>query len=125
MANWKKMLATALLADGKIDKAETVILRDGIMEDGKVDGTEMKFLVELRNGAKKTCQEFDQFFFEALASNILADGVVDKSEVKRLREILYADGVIDDNEKEFMKLLKKKAKQVDPSFNDLFKECMK
>jgi uncharacterized tellurite resistance protein B-like protein len=37
-----------------------------------------------------------------LKKSILADGVIDESEVEQLREVLYADGKIDKEEAEFL-----------------------
>jgi uncharacterized tellurite resistance protein B-like protein len=37
-----------------------------------------------------------------LKKSILADGVIDETEVKQLREVLYADGKIDQEEAEFL-----------------------
>ncbi|GHT12984.1 hypothetical protein FACS189426_17210 [Bacteroidia bacterium] len=37
-----------------------------------------------------------------LKNSILADGVIDETEVKQLRKVLYADGVIDKEEAEFL-----------------------
>ncbi len=37
-----------------------------------------------------------------LKKSILADGVIDATEVKQLREVLYADGKIDKEEAEFL-----------------------
>lgn len=37
-----------------------------------------------------------------LKKSILADGVIDETEVKQLREVLYADGKIDKEEAEFL-----------------------
>jgi uncharacterized tellurite resistance protein B-like protein len=125
MANWKNLLSTVLLADGVIDAAETKILKKEIFADGVVDNEEVDFLVGLRNAAKKTSPEFDKFFFAALKMNLLEDEVIDAAEVKKLREILYADGVIDANEKKFMKDLKKSAKKVAPAFDELLEDCLK
>jgi uncharacterized tellurite resistance protein B-like protein len=125
MADWKELLKKVLLADGVIDADETKLLKKEILADGIVDNEEVDFLVELRNLAKDTSPSFDKFFFAALKSNILEDGVVDAREAKRLRAILYADGVIDENEKRFLKQLKKEAKKTAPEFDSLFRECMK
>ncbi len=124
MADWKKLLKEVLLADGTIDAAETRIIKKEILADGKVDSQEVDFLVDLRNSAKENSSEFEKFFFDALTSNILADGVVDKKEAKRLRSILFADGKIDKREKAFLKALKTKAKNVCPEFDALFKDCV-
>lgn len=40
--------------------------------------------------------------FSKLKKSILADGVIDESEVKQLRGVLYADGKIDKEEAEFL-----------------------
>lgn len=40
--------------------------------------------------------------FEELKKSILADGIIDESEVKQLRELFYADGIIDKEEAEFI-----------------------
>ena len=39
---------------------------------------------------------------EELKKDLLADGVIDASEVKELEEVLYADGVIDKDEADFL-----------------------
>lgn len=125
MADWKSLLNKVLLADGVIDAAETKILKKEIFADGVVDNEEVDFLVGLRNAAKRPGPEFDKFFFSALKMNLLEDGVIDAAEAKKLRVILYADGVIDTNEKRFMKDLKKSAKKVAPEFDKLLADCLK
>lgn len=124
MADWKKLLKQVLLADGVIDAAETRLIKKEILADGVVDGKEIDFLVELRNAAKKNSPEFEKFFFEALTMNILADGCIDRNEVRKLRSILYADGKIDNREKAFLKKLKARAKKACPEFDGLFKKCV-
>ena len=39
---------------------------------------------------------------EELKKDLLADGIIDASEVKELEEVLYADGVIDKDEADFL-----------------------
>jgi hypothetical protein len=39
-------------------------------------------------------------------------------------EILYADGIIDDEEKKFLERLEKSALEACPEFESLYKECM-
>ena len=125
MANWKLLLKKILLADGVIDATETKILKQEIYADGVVDEAEVNFLVDLRNSARKPGPEFEKFFFEALKKNILADGVVDAKEARKLRKIIFADQVVDENEKWFLKTLKKEAKQVSPEFDRLLEDCLK
>lgn len=125
MADWKNLLKKVLLADGVIDTAKTAILKKEILADGVVDKEEVNFLVDLRNASKETTPAFNSFFFSALKSHLLEDGVIDAAEVKSLRKILFADGVIDDAEKRFMKDLKKSAKSVAPAFDKLLADCLK
>ncbi len=124
MADWKKLLKDVLLADGTIDAEETELLKTELWADGIVDDEEVDFLIDLRNNAKECSGEFTSFFFDALASNILEDGVVDAVEASKLREILYADGIIDADEKAFLGVLKSKAKSISPEFDALYAECM-
>ena len=125
MADWKKLLKDVLLADGAIDADETALLKAELLADEVIDEEEVDFLVDLRNSAKECSVEFTAFFFEALASNILEDGVVDAEEAGKLRKILYADGVIDAEEKTFLNILKSKAKSLSPEFDALYADCMK
>lgn len=125
MADWKKLLKDVLLADGSIDAEETKIVEAELMADGVIDEEEVDFIVELRNEASECSPEFNKFFFTALASNILEDGVVDEAEASKLRSILFADGVIDADEKAFLSEIKSKAKSTSPEFEALFVECMK
>lgn len=124
MADWKKLLKDVLLADGTIDAAETKLIKAEVMADGVVDAKEIAFLVDLRNSGKENSPEFEKFFFDALTSNILADGTIDKKEAKQLRDILFADGKIDKREKAFLKALKTKAKKVCSEFETLYQECV-
>lgn len=125
MADWQDLLKKVILADGVIDASETEFLKKEILADGIVDQEEVDFLVDLRNRAKSTSQEFDEFFFSALKMNILADGVIDANEAQQLRDIIFADGVVDAAEKKFLKELKSNAKRTSPEFEALYQECMK
>lgn len=125
MADWKKLLKDVLLADGAIDADESKLIEAELIADGVIDEEEVDFIVELRNEATACSPEFIKFFFTALASNILEDGVVDASEAAKLREILFADGVIDADEKAFLTEIKSKAKSTSPEFEALYAECMK
>ncbi len=125
MANWKRLLKDVLLADGAIDAGEVALMRAEILADGVVDNAEVAFLVQLRNNAAKKCPEFERFFMDALASNILADGVVDAQEARKLRRILFADGKIDSAEKALLKNIKSKATKVCPEFDKLYRDCVK
>jgi len=116
-------LKKQILEDGVIDSQEVETLRKVIYEDGVVDSDELKLLVELRNEAKSVCVEFEVFFFEAAEKNLLADGIIDDDEVEWLREVIFADGVVDEMEKQFLLSLKSKARSLAPGFQPLMKDC--
>jgi hypothetical protein len=133
MADWKKLAAAAILADGRIDDAEVKLLRKELLADKKIDKQEVSFLIELRNEAQKKAKArkakvnpaFEKFFFDAIAMNVLADKTIDKAEAAWLRKMLYADKKIDENEKRFLRRLQKEAKKTSPAFDALCKECLK
>lgn len=60
---------------------------------------------------------------DTLKKKILEDGRFDQNEVKKLSKRIYADGVVDDLEKVFLRTLRKNAKSVSVNFAGLFKEC--
>src|SRR5207249_165445 len=76
MADLQKLKAT-ILADGTIEDHEVAILRQELYADGKIDQEEVEFLIALRNEAREVCPSFEEFFFQAIKENVLADGVID------------------------------------------------
>jgi hypothetical protein len=125
MADWQKLAAKAILADGKIDDAEVKILQKELYADGVIDQKEVQFLIDLRNQAKgNVTPAFTKFFFKAIKDNVLKDGNIDATEAKWLRAMLFADGKIDDDEKKFLRELKRQAKKMSPAFQKLYDECV-
>jgi uncharacterized tellurite resistance protein B-like protein len=124
MADWRKLAKALALADGRIDTKETEIIKKELLADGKLDRSEVEWLLDLRKHATGTVQVFDQFVFSALKPVILADGEIDAKEAAWLRKFLYADGKIDDGEKQFLKELKAGAKKTSPEFDALYKEAV-
>ena len=132
MADWKKVAIATILADGKIDDDEVNALRKQLWEDGQIDQDEVKFLIELRNQAQKKAKarkeevnpKFTALFFKAIEQNVLKDKTIDAMEAGWLREMLFADGKIDEDEKKFLTRIKKAAASTSPQFNNLFEECM-
>lgn len=61
-----------------------------------------------------------------LASDIIADGIVDAEEVKKIRERLYADGIIDREEADFLFTINDAVSGAnnDPSWKDFFVEAI-
>ena len=124
MADLQKLKAE-ILDDGRIDDTEVARLQSELYADGVIDKQEVEFLISLRNEAKSVCPAFEQLFFKALSDNVLQDGSIDAEEAGWLRTMLFADGKIDDNEKQFLRDLRSRAKQVAPEFQKLHDECVK
>ena len=130
MADWRKVAIAAFLADGQIDDNEVKVLKKQLYADGKIDTKEMEFLIELRAEAQKKAKgepltgTFETFYFKALHDGILGNGIISAKEVTFLRKAIFADGKADDNEKTFLKKLKKSATKVAPTFDKLYEEVV-
>jgi uncharacterized tellurite resistance protein B-like protein len=124
MANWRKLAAAALLADGRIDDTETRIIRKELFADQKIDKEELEFLNELRNKAKKVASGFTKLFLDGVKNHMLADGVIDDAEARWLRKSIFADGKVDADEVKLLKDLKRAAKKVSKEFDKLYNQCV-
>jgi uncharacterized membrane protein YebE (DUF533 family) len=124
MADWRKLAKALALADGRIDTRETAIIKAEIWADGKLDKSELEFLLDLKKSAKGTVGEFNKMLFSALKAAVLADGEISAKEANWLRQFLYADGKIDDEEKAFLKELKAGASTTAPEFETLYRQAM-
>ncbi|MHB1425546.1 MAG: tellurite resistance TerB family protein [Gemmataceae bacterium] len=132
MADWRKLAMETILADGEIDDAEVRILKKELFADAEIDSEEVQFLIELRNKAQKRAKtnatevnpKFETLFFKAIQQNVLRDGKIDAEEANWLRTMLFADRKIDENEKKFLKRMKKEATHVSPEFEQLYQECV-
>jgi uncharacterized tellurite resistance protein B-like protein len=67
---WEKFFYQAIkdhvLADGSIDVEETAWLRRMLLEDGRIDDAERKFLKQLQGEAKNVCRDFEALCVECL-----------------------------------------------------------
>ncbi|MBK9778217.1 MAG: hypothetical protein IPP62_17965 [bacterium] len=99
-------------------------MRAALFEDGSIDDEDVDLLVLIRNETASVSSHFTEFCFECLKSNILADGDIDDGEADKIRAILYADGVIDEEEKAFLKDLKASANRTSAKFDALYAECV-
>ena len=124
MADWRKLAKSLALADGKIDTKEATIIKNEIWADGKLDKSELEFLLALKKEAKSVVGEFNKMLFSALKAAVLADGDISDKEAAWLRQFLYADGRIDDEEKKFLQELKAAAKSTSPEFDALYKQAV-
>lgn len=114
-----------ILATGKIDGPDLVVLRRQIYAGGQIDRPKADFLVELYKRVQHKTPAFEQFFYQAIKDHILAGGRVDAEEAAWLRRMLFADGKIADEERKFLHELKGEAKEVSHEFEVLFAESMK
>src|SRR6185503_16102947 len=115
----------AILANGKVDGPELEALRRQLYASGKVERREADFLVELHKRVQHLSPAFEKFFYQAIKDHILAHGRIDAEEAAWLRQMLFADGNIKDEERKFLHELKGEAKKVSLEFETLFAECMK
>lgn len=114
-----------ILATGKVDSHELEVLRRVLFTGGKMARREADFLVGLHKRVQHRTPAFDHFFYQAIKSHILAHGRIDAEEAAWLRQMLFNDGKIDDQERKFLHELKGEAKQLSPAFESLFEESMK
>lgn len=114
-----------ILATGKIDKPELEVLRRELYAGGKIDRPKADFLVELHKRVQHMNPGFQQLFYQGMKDHLLADGHIGAQQAAWLRQVLFADGKFDDEERKFLHELKGEAKQVSREFEALFAECMK
>jgi len=127
MATMKELreLGDRLLAGGRVGGQELEALRRLLYADGKIDRPEADFLVELHKRIRPRDPSFEQFFYKAVKDHILEDGLISAEEAAWLRQMLFADGKIDDEERKFLHELKGEARETGPEFESLFREAMK
>src|ERR1700733_10739836 len=114
-----------IMAHGRGDGHELEMLRGQMYVGGKIERPEADFLVELHKRVQHRTPAFEKFFYQAIKDHILGHGRIDAEEAAWLRQMLFADGKIDDQERKFLHELKGEAKQVSQEFEALFKESMK
>ena len=73
------------LADGRIDTKETTIIKNEIWADGRLDKSELEFLLDLKKAASSVVREFNTMLFAALKAAVLADGDISAKEANWLR----------------------------------------
>jgi hypothetical protein len=114
-----------VLASGRVEGHDLELLRQVLYADGKIDRKDADFLVELHKRVRNRNPAFEQFFYKTIKEHILADGRVGPKKTAWLRQMLFDDGKIDDEERKFLHQLKGEAAEVSPEFEELFKEAAK
>jgi hypothetical protein len=110
---------------GRVHRQDLKTLRQLLYADGKIDRAEADFLVELYKRVQTRSPSFEQFFYKAIKDHILAKGRISAGEAEWLRQMLFGDGKIRDEERQFLHELKGEAQEISPEFEALLKECMK
>jgi hypothetical protein len=118
-------LQAELLNDGKITDQEVAVIRQYLGDEENPDLEDVKFLVELLCAAHEVSPAFDEFFFPALKRVILADGRVGLDEQFYLLKMLYSDGDVRECERQFLRDLRREAKEITPEFEALCEEALR
>jgi hypothetical protein len=121
MADWKKLAASALLADGKIDDTEVKLIKKELFADNVIDNEEMDFLVSLRKSAASKAKaakaamnpNFEKLFFAAVEKHVVSGGKVNAAKLEALL------GKPSDANKKFVSRLKKSVANGGADFNRL------
>jgi len=118
-------IETQVLRNGRIDGPEVEILRQMFPGNTPVTREAADFLAVLHKRVRQRTPAFDKFFFNAIKRFILADGRITATETEWLRQLLFHDGALQDEERKLLNELKGEAREVGPEFEQLLKECMK
>src|SRR5205823_10315988 len=114
-----------ILARGKVDSDHLEALRLALYAGGTVGRPAADFLVELHKRVQHPNPAFEHLFYRAVRDHVLADGRIDAGEAAWLRQVLFADGTLRDEERKFLHELKGEAGHTSPEFEALFAEAMK
>ncbi len=110
-------LKDELLTDQRITDCEVDKIRAYVDQNGKLDLDDVKFLVSLLSEAREVSPGFDALFFPALKQAILADGLVGLDEQFYLLKMIYSDGRIREQEKQFLRELQAEVQESTPEFD--------
>jgi hypothetical protein len=120
-----RQLQEEILGNGRVEGHEIERLRQRLYANGRIDRPAVEFLLEVRQRIQRFTPAFEEFCFQAIKDNVLADGRVDATETTWLRRLLIRDGQIDNRERKFLKQLRGEAGQVSPEFQALYEECLR
>lgn len=114
-------LKERLLADGRIDGRELVVLTDLLYADGRIDRAEADFLVELHARVERVTPGFEKFFHKSLKAHVLASGAITPEATDWLKRAVLARGV-GTAETKLLRELRGEAARTCPEFEALFEE---
>ncbi|HHJ20767.1 MAG TPA: hypothetical protein ENJ84_13235 [Gammaproteobacteria bacterium] len=64
MAEWRTVAKACALGDGHISTKEVEVLREALLKDGKVNKSELGFLMEIKAEAKTAVKALDELIAE-------------------------------------------------------------
>jgi hypothetical protein len=124
MTTQLQSLEADILTGGVIDDAAVDIIRRELPAANRIEKELVTFLLLMRQKARSVCLAFERLVFEALKDNALRDGSIGAEEARWLRQVLFADGKITEDEKALLRELKREARRTSPEFQVLYGECM-
>lgn len=111
-------LVSDVIADGTVDEAEVLKLKEEFLADGVIDREEANKLFEINDACSGNDNHpsFEEFFISAIASHVLEDesspGVIDAEEGDWLAGKIEGDGEIDDLEAKLLTHISTEAKEI-------------
>lgn len=120
-----RSIETQILANGRVAGPELEALRRIFATDAPIDRQAADFLVVLHKRVRQHSPAFDQFFYQSIKRHLLHDSRIDAEAADWLRQILFQDGAVSDDERELLRELKGEANGVSPEFERLCSDCMR
>lgn len=114
-----------VVANGRVEGHEVEMLRELLYADGKIEREEADFLVVIHKRVKYRTRDFERFFYNAIKAHILADGRISGEEADWLRQMVFHDETLQDEERKFLRELKGEAREVSPEFEALLADSEK
>jgi hypothetical protein len=121
--DWRAFAKKLLLNDGRIDAIEALLIRRAIVADGKIERAEVEFLLDLRRDAKFVHPDFTRFLYKVLKRSVLRDGSIDAAEVEWLRKMIFGNFLAGPQELAFLEDLRREARTVHPDFYSLLSDA--
>jgi len=113
-----------ILAKCRIDDSDLEALRRVLGDDWQVSRREADFLVGLRQRVKHRTPAFETFFYQAIRNHVVKDGRISAAEAEWLRQFVFADDKVDEEERQLLRQLRDDVKEVSPEFEGLFQEAV-
>lgn len=107
-----------------LDEADVTQIRECLPADGTLPSEDLLALAEMRSEAQVVCPAFDELFFPAFKTYLLADGTISRYEQFLLLRMLYGGGQVDDAERQFLQELRQEARTVSPEFEAMYQQAM-